>query len=114
MWTAVRVGIAIVAVLLVILGLGVTMLGGAQVLTGLWMLLIGGAALIALAFERTRYQSEAAERAGDAPGQAGVDVGPPDARFRPTEERFVDPTTHRRLRVWLDPASGERRYRLDE
>ena len=114
MWTAVRVVVAVVAVLVIIVGLGVTMLGGANVLTGLWMLLIGGAGLIALAFERTRYQSEAAERASDAPGQAGVDVGPPDARFRPTDERFLDPTTRRQLRVWLDPASGERRYRLDE
>lgn len=42
------------------------------------------------------------------------DTGPPEARFRATEERFVDPTTRRQLRVWVDPATGERRYRDDE
>ncbi len=30
--------------------------------------------------------------------------------FRPTDERFEDPTTRRRMRVWADPTSGERRY----
>jgi hypothetical protein len=27
-----------------------------------------------------------------------------------TEEVFVDPTTDRRMRVWIDPSGGERRY----
>jgi hypothetical protein len=27
-----------------------------------------------------------------------------------TDEVFVDPTTGRRMRVWLDPAGGARRY----
>jgi hypothetical protein len=29
----------------------------------------------------------------------------------PTTEVFIDPTTHRRMRVWIDPASGAREYR---
>lgn len=29
----------------------------------------------------------------------------------PTTEVFVDPVTHRRMRVWIDPASGAREYR---
>lgn len=27
-----------------------------------------------------------------------------------TDEVFVDPTTERRMRVWLDPVDGSRRY----
>jgi hypothetical protein len=28
----------------------------------------------------------------------------------PTRERFMDPTTRRIMRVWIDPARGERHY----
>jgi hypothetical protein len=28
----------------------------------------------------------------------------------PTKERFMDPTTRRVMRVWIDPARGERHY----
>ncbi len=31
----------------------------------------------------------------------------------PTSEVFVDPETHRRLRVWVDPVTGAREYRDD-
>ena len=31
----------------------------------------------------------------------------------PTSEVFVDPATHRRLRVWVDPVTGARDYRED-
>jgi hypothetical protein len=34
----------------------------------------------------------------------------PEARFRPTDEVFVDPTTHQKMRVYADSATGERRY----
>jgi len=27
---------------------------------------------------------------------------------------FVDPTSDRRMRVWLDQATGERRYRAED
>ena len=37
-----------------------------------------------------------------------------EPRFRPTDEVFIDPTSGRKMRVWLDPRSGERRYRADE
>lgn len=30
--------------------------------------------------------------------------------WQPTDEVFVDPTTRRRMRVWLDPVDGTRRY----
>jgi hypothetical protein len=29
----------------------------------------------------------------------------------PTTEVFLDPVTHRRMRVWTDPATGAREYR---
>lgn len=29
----------------------------------------------------------------------------------PTTEVFIDPVTHRRMRVWIDPMSGAREYR---
>ena len=62
----------------------------------------------------------------NAPAEAGSGIrrlwgdraasleAPLEARFRRTDEVFEDPTTQRRVRVWLDAASGERRYRLDE
>jgi hypothetical protein len=31
----------------------------------------------------------------------------------PTSEVFIDPATHRRLRVWVDPVTGARDYRED-
>ena len=114
MYATLRVIIAVVSVLFIVGGLAVVAAGGPPAPSGLWLIALGAAGLIAVAFERTRYRSEAAERGGDAPGSAGLDDGPPDPRFRATEERFVDPTTRQRLRVWVDPASGERRYRPDE
>ena len=44
------------------------------------------------------------------PDRAAASTGHPDARFQPTGEVFVDPTTRVRMRVWSDPATGERRY----
>ena len=109
-----RVVVGIGSVLCIIVGLGVIGLGGSAALSGLWFVALGAAGLVAVAFERTRYRSEAAERSGEEPGIAGIDDGPPDPRFRPTSERFVDPTTRQQVRVWVDPVTGERRYRLDE
>ena len=37
-----------------------------------------------------------------------------EPRFRRTDERFIDPTTHVSMRVWIDPDTGERRYRAEE
>jgi hypothetical protein len=38
----------------------------------------------------------------------------PAAPFRPTDELFIDPTSGARLRVYLDPTTGERRYYAEE
>jgi hypothetical protein len=112
---ALRVVVGVVALLMLAAGLAVFLTtGGAGAVSGLWLMALGAVGLVAVAFERMRYRSEAAERSGEAPGEAGIDSGPAEARFRATEERFVDPTTRRQLRVWVDPDSGERRYRADE
>ena len=34
-----------------------------------------------------------------------------DGALRPTDERFIDPTSGTPMRVWIDPQSGERIYR---
>ena len=74
-------------------------------------LFIPGAVLVAaVLLERTRYRSLHAERTGDLHGPGGGEPARPDARFRPSEERFVDPTTGVPMRVWVDPATGDRRY----
>jgi hypothetical protein len=64
----------------------------------------------AVILERSRYRSLRAERTGDPAGPGGGETRAPDPRFRPTAEVFVDPTTHVRMRVWVDPATGERLY----
>ena len=109
-----RIVIGVASVLFIIAGLAVFAVGGPPGLSGLWLVVLGSVGLVAVAFERTRYRSEQAEREGREPGIAGIDDGPPDPRFRPTDERFVDPTTRQRVRVWVDASTGERRYRLDE
>jgi len=77
---------------------------------GLWLVFSGGVLAVAAVLERTRYRSEAAERSHDAPGPGGGETEPIDARFQPTDEVFIDPTSGRRMRVLLDARTGERRY----
>jgi hypothetical protein len=107
---------------LLVLGLGLllTVLGlsqvGSQQGAGLYPLFIGLALIVAAVIERVRYRADGPEASVARHGPAG---GEPlgtvlDARFQPTEERFVDPTTGIRMRVWLDPAAGERRYVAEE
>jgi hypothetical protein len=115
MLPALRVVVGVVALLMLLAGFAAVLtIGGTERLSGLWLMVLGATGLVAVAFERMRYRSEAAERSGEAPGEAGIDSDPPEERFRATEERFVDPTTRRQLRVWVDPDTGERRYRADE
>ena len=114
MLPATRILIAIGSVLALGYGLTLVFDGGISTWSGLWLIGLGAAGLIGITFERMRYRSATAERSGEAAGPAGIDPGPPDARFQPTDERFEDPTTSERLRVWVDPRTGERRYRRDE
>src|SRR4051812_47609855 len=75
-----------------------------------------------------RDQAEAALADLPAPDAAPPDTAPARARrgwlrrrghgesdraqpgWRPTPERFRDPTTDRIMRVWLDPTDGRRHY----
>ena len=75
------------------------------------LMAVGGFA--ALVLERTRYRSARAE---PPPGQARSPGGerpdqPIGHTFEATDEIFVDPTSGRRMRVFQDPSTGERRYR---
>ncbi len=115
-------GLGIVRVLMA--GLGALMLLGGLLLIvsgvpgavgGLWLVVTGGILLIAVALERVRYRSEQADRVGAPPGPGGGESldSPMEPRFRRTDEFFEDPSSRRRMRVWLDPATGERRYRAE-
>ncbi len=79
---------------------------GAALIPGL----LGAGIIAAVLLERTRYRSATAEHSGEDPGPGGGESGPPEPRFRPTDEVFVDPPSGRLMRVYLDDRSGERRY----
>jgi hypothetical protein len=95
--------------------LGVSLLG-AQQPAGLYPLLVGLIFIVAAVIERVRYRSNEAEATAEAAGPAGGEPAgvPLDPRFRPTDERFEDPTTGVRMRVWIDPVAGDRRYVPDD
>lgn len=82
---------------------------------GWWLVVVFGAISVLVVLERQRYRSQAAERAGTAPGPGGGEETdrPLEPRFRSTDEVFVDPTSGRRMRVWTDARTGERRYRAE-
>lgn len=107
----VRVAVALVSVLLLVAG--IVML--ANGVTGAWLTaLMGVGGLFGVLFERVRYRSEAAERATRrGPDLGGADPEPPGEPFRRTDEEFLDPTTRRRTRVYVNPATGERRYHAE-
>jgi hypothetical protein len=109
----VRGAIVVVGILLMVAGLGVIAgvpsFGG---IAGIELVAFGAFLVVAVAIERQRYRSASAERANAPSGPGG---GEPrgaalEPRFRPTTEQFIDPTTGHRMRVLVDPATGERRY----
>jgi hypothetical protein len=104
----VRVIVGVLAALLMLGGL-IGAVAGFWI-DGLWAAVTGAVVLIAVVLERARYRSEAAERSTAGTGPGGGEPTRPGAPFRPTDEVFVDPTSGHRLRVYLDPATGERRY----
>ena len=83
-----------------LLALGLVLLAGGGLMTwpGIQLAVVGGLGIAIALFEQLRYGS-------DPPRSPGL---------RPTDERFIDPTTGRRMRVWIDPASGERSYHPDD
>jgi hypothetical protein len=93
-------------------------LGGATVLaageaTGAQALLFGVVIVAAAVLQRPRYRSAASESGRQQTGPGGGEPGYLEARFLPTTELFVDPTTGRLMRVFVDPRTGERRYRAE-
>ncbi len=96
----------------ILLGLGLALLViGVPVIP---LIAAGAVGLVAALWERTRYRSAAAERASAPPGPGGGEPGAQlEARFRRSDEVFVDPTSGRVMRVYADPATGERRYRAE-
>jgi hypothetical protein len=113
--TTTRVLVGIVAILMLIGGLGLIATGVEAGLSGLWLCAVGAVLLVALAIERNRYRSEAAERRMEPIGPGGGEPsGQLEPRFQRTAETFVDPTTGHRMRVFVDPRTGERRYMAED
>jgi hypothetical protein len=113
--TSRSVALAIGSVAL-ILGLGLIAFGGGVAsIPGSWLTVLGVVLTVGTLIERARYRSDDADRAGTPAGPGGGE--PPgtrlEPRFRRSDEVFADPTSGRRMRVWTDPATGERRY-VDE
>jgi hypothetical protein len=100
--------------LMVFAGLAAVSEGGG--VTGLWLVVIGMVLMVVAIVERFRYRSEIADRSGlpIGPGGGEPTAQPLETRFRRTDEVFVDPTSDRRMRVWLDQETGERRYRAED
>lgn len=107
--------------LVVVIG-GVMVFGGLAAeaegagVTGLWLAVVGMVLIVVAILERFRYRSEVADRSGlpIGPGGGEPTTQPLEGRFRRTTEVFVDPTSDRRMRVWLDQETGERRYRAED
>jgi hypothetical protein len=109
----VRGTLVVIGVLIMLAGLAViTTLPGGDPISGLELVAFGALFVVAVAIERQRYRSEAAERSNGATGPGGGEPAGAalDPRFRPTTELFIDPTTGKRMRVLVDPKTGERRY----
>lgn len=102
-------------VLMVLAGLAAVAAGDTGDVAGLWLVVVGMVLIVAAIVERFRYRSEVAERSGLPVGPGGGEPTsePLETRFRRTDEVFVDPTSERRMRVWLDGDTGERRYRAE-
>jgi len=107
-----RVVVGVLGALLIVGGIAGVAIGAWP--GGLWAMVTGAVAITAVTLERSRYRSEAAEHSAGEHGPGGGEPSMPVAPFRPTDELFVDPTTGQRLRVYLDPATGERRYYAEE
>lgn len=80
-------------------------------LAGLQLVGFGAFLVVIVTIERHRYRSGTAERSNAAAGPGGGEpAGALEPRFRPTSEQFIDPTTGIKMRVAVDPSTGERRY----
>ena len=113
MYPTIRIIVAIVATLIFLGGVVAILAGGGAILAGVQALVVGAIGILAVTLERGRYRSEHAERASAPAGPGGGEDRPLEPRFQRTEEAFFDPTSGRRMRVFLDPQTGERRYQAE-
>ena len=89
---AVRIVFGALGALLCLGGIGALAAGEAA--AGLAVFGAGAIIVVVVLYEQERYRSQTADR----------------GRLQRTDEVFQDPTTGERMRVWFDPATGERRY----
>lgn len=108
--------VLVLGALIAVGGLAGIAFGGQSAVAGVWGVVVGLVMVAAALLERSRYRSSQAEVSSEAPGPGGGEPTdrPMEPRFRRTEERFIDPTTQTPMRVWLDPDTGERRYRAED
>jgi hypothetical protein len=110
MLAAARVILAFVGAITILLGLGLILTNGAR-FSGFVTILVGGTILIVLLYERSRYRSVEADRRNESTGPGGGEpVGALPVGYRATTEVFVDPSSGRRMRVYLQATTGDRRY----
>ncbi len=110
MLVAARLVLAFAGAIIVLVGLSEAVTDGERFL-GLVTVTIGGGILIAMLYERLRYRSGPAEARNEPAGPGGGEpAGSVPIGFRPTNEVFVDPSSGQRMRVYLQPATGNRRY----
>ena len=114
-----RLFAVVVALMMIAFGVWLATYGNEDeiglVFLGIFVALLGVGGIGALLFERMRYSSQAAEAPPNPGPPGGDDPGEPlEARFAPTSEIFVDPTSGKTMRVFADPATGERRYRVED
>ncbi len=100
-------------VLLFLGGVADVGLGGSEATAGVVAIAIAAALMVVSVLQKSRYRSAEAERNDAAPGPGGGEGDPMEPRFVPTGEIFGDPTSHRVMRVFVDPRTGERRYRAE-
>jgi hypothetical protein len=106
-WLAFGVGAILILGGFVLASSGVSLGAGAE------LIIFGAVAMIAAILQRPRYRSNAAEVRHEESGPGGGEEGFLEPRFLPTNELFIDPTTNRPMRVFVDPRTGERRYRAE-
>jgi hypothetical protein len=75
--------------------------GGEAVVSGVMAVAFGAAIMVAILFQRERYRANDTAGSKSAPGPGAGESG------------FTDPTTRHVMRVYVDPRTGERRYRAE-
>jgi hypothetical protein len=106
-------GLAFAAGALMALGGFAAASTGAGAAGEIWTIIIGAGVMIVAVVQRPRYRSNEAESSHEDPGPGGGENDYLEPRFLPTTELFVDPTSQRLMRVFVDPRTGERRYRAE-